>query len=172
MSKIGRLPITIPAGVTLSIVGSLVKVTGPKGELSYQVTPKIITKLEGNQVTVTRTSEDKPTRALHGLTRSLIANMVVGVSTGFTKTLELQGTGYRARLAGNNLVLSLGFSHEIEYTPPTGVILHVENTTTIIISGFDRQQVGQAAAKIRSFKKPEPYKGKGIRYQGEIVRRK
>jgi len=98
MSKIGRLPITIPAGVTLSIVGSLVKVTGPKGELSYQVTPKIITKLEGNQVTVTRTSEDKPTRALHGLTRSLIANMVVGVSTGFTKTLELQGTGYRARL--------------------------------------------------------------------------
>ncbi|MFH1244783.1 MAG: 50S ribosomal protein L6 [bacterium] len=172
MSKIGRLPITIPEGVTLSLVASQVKVVGPKGELSYLVQPKISVKLEGNQAMVTRSSDDKPIRALHGLTRSLIANMVTGVSVGFTKTLELQGTGYRARLSGNNLILSLGFSHEIEYLPPIGVTLKVENTTTIIISGFDRQQVGEAAAKIRSFKKPEPYKGKGIRYQGEIVRRK
>lgn len=172
MSKIGRLPITVPEGVTLSIVGSLVKVTGSKGELTYLVQPKITVKLEGNQVLVTRSSDDKPIRALHGLTRSLVANMITGVSVGFTKILELQGTGYRARLSGSNLILSLGFSHEIEYIPPTGVVLKVENTTTIIITGFDLQQVGEAAAKIRSFKKPEPYKGKGIRYQGEIVRRK
>lgn len=172
MSKIGRLPIPIPPNVTLTITGDLVTVKGALGELTYSLQPKISVKVEGDQCLVSRSSDDKPVRALHGLTRALLANMVTGVDLGFNKTLELLGTGYRARMNGNTLVLSLGFSHEIEYIPPVGITLKVVDTTTIIISGFDRQLVGQAAAKIRSYKTPEPYKGKGIRYQGEIVRRK
>ncbi len=172
MSKIGRLPITIPTSVTATLAGKLVTIKGPKGELTHTMPSKISATLEGDQFVITRSSEDKQVRALHGLTRALIANMVTGVTDGFTKTLELVGTGYRARLAGNNLILSLGFSHEIEYVPPTGITLKVENTNLITITGFDRQVVGQAAANIRAYKKPEPYKGKGIRYSGEVVRRK
>lgn len=172
MSKIGRLPITIPAGTTLTMNGSLVTVKGPKGELSYEIKPKIKAELTGDQLVITRTSEDKPVRALHGLTRALIANMVTGVTTGFTKKLELVGTGYRARMAGTKLILSLGYSHEIEFVPPQGVEIKVEGTNVIMVSGSDIQAVGQASAVIRSYRKPEPYKGKGIRYAGEVVRRK
>jgi large subunit ribosomal protein L6 len=172
MSKIGRLPITIPTSVTLTITGDVVNVKGPKGELNYTVKPKIKLELTGDQLVITRTSEDKPVRALHGLTRALIANMVKGVSEGFTKNLELVGTGYRARLAGTKLILSLGYSHEIEFVPPKGVEIKVEGTNVIIVSGYDIQAVGQVAAVIRSYRKPEPYKGKGIRYAGEVVRRK
>ena len=172
MSKIGRLPITIPTSATLTVNGHVVTVKGAKGELSYTLQPKIKVKVEGDQLIVERTSEDKPVRALHGLTRALIANMVTGVTDGFTKTLELVGTGYRARLAGTKLILSLGFSHEIEFEAPAGISLKVEGTNVVTVSGFDRQLVGEVAAKIRAFRKPEPYKGKGIRYQNEVVRRK
>jgi large subunit ribosomal protein L6 len=172
MSKIGRLPITIPGEVTLSIAGGVVTVKGSKGELTYNIPHKIKAELIGDQLVISRTSEDKPVRALHGLTRALIANMVKGVSVGFTKNLELVGTGYRARLAGKTLILSLGYSHEIEFIPPTGIEIKVEGTNVIIISGHDIQAVGQSAAVIRSYRKPEPYKGKGIRYAGEVVRRK
>jgi large subunit ribosomal protein L6 len=172
MSKIGRLPITIPATVNLTIAGDLITVKGPKGELSYTLKPKIKAELTGDQLVITRATEDKPVRALHGLTRALLANMVTGVTTGFTKNLELVGTGYRARLAGTKLVLSLGYSHEIEFVPPKGIEIKVEGTNVIIISGFDIQAVGQVAAVIRNYRKPEPYKGKGIRYAGEVVRRK
>ena len=172
MSKIGRLPITIPSNVTLTIVGNVVTVKGVKGELAYVLKPKIKTELTGDQLIISRTSEDKPVRALHGLTRALIANMVKGVSEGFSKNLELVGTGYRARMSGKTLILSLGFSHEIEFVPPAGIEIKVEGTGVIIVTGFDIQAVGQAAAVIRSYRKPEPYKGKGIRYAGEVVRRK
>lgn len=172
MSKIGRLPITIPQGVTITQDGAHLVVKGPKGELFYDLLPKIKVVIDGDQLTVSRSSEDKSVRALHGLTRALLANMVTGVTTGFTKNLELVGTGYRARLSGNNLILSLGYSHEIEFVPPQGITLKVENTNLITVSGFDIQAVGQAAAVIRSYRKPEPYKGKGIRYAGEVVRRK
>jgi large subunit ribosomal protein L6 len=172
MSKIGRLPITIPSTVNLTIAGDQLTVKGPKGELSYVMQPKIKAELTGDQLVISRTSEDKPVRALHGLTRALLANMVTGVTTGFTKNLELVGTGYRARLQGKTLVLSLGFSHEIEFVPPQGIEVKVEGTGVIIVSGCDIQAVGQAAAVIRSYRKPEPYKGKGIRYAGEVVRRK
>ncbi len=172
MSKIGRLPIALPSGVTLTLVGNVVTVKGPKGELNFTLPPRISLKVEDNIATLNRASDDKSVRALHGLSRAVVANLVQGVNTGFTKILELQGTGYRARLSGNNLVLSLGFSHEIEYQAPSGVSLQVENTNLITIAGSDRQVVGQVAAKIRSYRPPEPYKGKGIRYQGEVVRRK
>ncbi len=172
MSKIGRLPITIPTSVTVTISGTSVTVKGTKGEMTYELKPKIKAELTGDQLTITRTSEDKPVRALHGLTRALLANMVKGVSEGFTKNLELVGTGYRARMAGTKLILSLGYSHEIEFVPPQGIEIKVEGTGVIIVSGHDLQAVGQSAAVIRSYRKPEPYKGKGIRYAGEVVRRK
>jgi large subunit ribosomal protein L6 len=172
MSKIGRLPITIPQNVTLTIVGNLITVKGVKGELTYELKPKIKAELTGDQLVISRSSEDKPIRALHGLTRALLANMVTGVSVGFSKNLELVGTGYRARLQGKTLILSLGYSHEIEFVPPTGIEIKVEGTNIIIITGYDIQAVGQVAAVIRSYRKPEPYKGKGIRYAGEVVRRK
>ena len=172
MSKIGRLPITIPSNVTITIVGPVVTVKGTKGELSYTLKPKIQIAQTGDQLVISRSSEDKSVRALHGLTRALLANMIQGVSVGFTKNLELVGTGYRARMQGTQLILSLGFSHEIEFVPPEGIEIKVEGTGVIIVSGFDIQAVGQAAAVIRSYRKPEPYKGKGVRYAGEVVRRK
>lgn len=147
-------------------------VKGPKGELTYTLKPKIKATLTGDQLVISRESDDKPVRALHGLTRALLANMVTGVSTGFTKSLELVGTGYRARMAGKTLVLSLGYSHDIEYLPPAGIEIKVEGTNLITVSGYDIQAVGQVAAVIRSYRQPEPYKGKGIRYAGEVVRRK
>lgn len=172
MSKIGRLPITIPSGVSVTIAGEKVSVKGGKGELFLDLQPKIKVEQTQDELVVTRSSEDKQVRALHGLTRSLLANMIKGVSLGFSKNLELVGTGYRARLAGKTLILSLGYSHEIEYTPPTGIELKLEGTNLITVSGFDNQAVGQAAAVIRAYRKPEPYKGKGIRYANEVVRRK
>jgi len=172
MSKIGRLPINLPSGVSVSLVDSLITVKGPKGELSHSLPRKIHAELTENVLTLTRQSEDKPTRALHGLSRALLSNFVTGVSTGFHLTLELVGTGYRARLQGNQLILSLGFSHEVEYNIPVGIEVKLEGTNIITISGIDKQLVGQVAAVIRAYKKPEPYKGKGIRYQGEVVRRK
>ncbi len=172
MSKIGRLPLTIPKTVTLTIALDTITLKGPKGELSYQLKPKIKAELTGDQLVISRTSEDKPIRALHGLTRALLSNMIIGVTDGFTKNLELVGTGYRARLEGQTLILSLGYSHEIKFVPPKGIEIKVEGTNVIIITGFDIQAVGQVAAVIRSYRKPEPYKGKGIRYATEVVRRK
>lgn len=172
MSIIGRTPLTIPSEVTVTIDKSLLVVKGPKGELQHTLPRGVKAKLEDKTLTFTRINDAKPNRALHGLTRALAANMVEGVTDGFTKTLELVGTGFRARLAGNKLVLTLGFSHEVEYVAPDGVSLQVEGTNIIRLTGSDKQAVGEAAAKIRALKKPEPYKGKGIRYQGEKVRRK
>lgn len=172
MSKIGRAPITIPQGVTITQDGSLLTVTGPKGVLTHTIPSGITATLEGSTLVITRASEEKMHRALHGVTRAIIANHVTGTTVGFTKNLELVGTGYRASMQGSTLILSLGFSHEIEFNAPVGITVAVENTNLIKISGIDRQQVGEVAAKIREFRKPEPYKGKGVRYQGEIVRKK
>lgn len=172
MSKIGRSPITIPTGVTITQDGNLLTVTGPKGTLTHTIPTGITATLDGASLVITRASEEKTHRALHGVTRAVIANHVTGATVGFTKILELVGTGYRARMQGSTLILSLGFSHEIEFNAPTGITIAVENTNLIKVSGIDRQQVGEVAAKIREFRKPEPYKGKGVRYQGEIVRKK
>lgn len=172
MSKIGRAPITIPAGVTITQNGTLLTVTGPKGVLTHTIPAGITATVDGTNLVITRASEEKTHRALHGVTRAIIANHVTGTTVGFTKNLELVGTGYRALMQGSTLVLSLGFSHEIEFSAPAGITIAVENTNLIKVSGIDRQQVGEVAAKIREFRKPEPYKGKGVRYQGEIVRKK
>lgn len=172
MSKIGRTPITIPASVTITVNGNSVVVKGPKGELSSSFDSRIKLDIQDNVLTLTRASDAKPVRALHGLTRALLANMVQGVVDGFTKSLELVGTGYRAKLSGRDLTLSLGFSHEVKYKAPESIELAVEGTNLIHIKGLDKQLVGQVAADIRSLRKPEPYKGKGIRYLGEQVRRK
>lgn len=172
MSKIGRAPITIPSSVTVTINGSVVSVKAGSNELTHTIPSKIKAELHDQELLITRTSEDKPTRALHGLTRAILANMVLGVTQGFKKTLELIGTGYRARLAGNKLILSLGFSHEVEYLIPAGLNITVEGTNFIHISGADKHAVGQAAANIRAYKQPEPYKGKGIKYSDEVIRRK
>lgn len=172
MSRIGKQPIEVPQGVDLTLDGSSVKVKGPKGELSLEAHLDMQLTLDDGVLTVQRPSDQPEHRALHGLTRSLIANMVEGVTTGFQKTLEIQGVGYRAESRGKAITLHLGFSHKIDYQPAEGVQLDVPNPTTIVISGADKQAVGQAAAQIRSFRPPEPYKGKGIRYQGEYVRRK
>lgn len=172
MSKIGRAPLTIPSEVTVSLDGQTIHVKGPKGQLEHSFPSSVKAKLEGDQLVFTRVSDAKPHKALHGLTRALVANMVVGVKDGFTKSLELVGTGYRAKLEGSKLTLSLGFSHDVDYQAPTGINLALEGNNLIHVQGFDRQQVGQVAAEIRAFKKPEPYKGKGIRYQNEVIRRK
>jgi large subunit ribosomal protein L6 len=172
MSKIGRAPITIPAGVSLILEGSRVTVKGPKGELSHNLPRAIKAVFEDQILTLSRASDSKTHRALHGLSRALVANMVEGVEQGYTKTLELVGTGYRAKVSGRKLILSLGFSHDIDFQAPEGITLNLEGTNLIHVEGHDKQLVGQTAANIRAFKKPEPYKGKGIRYQAEIVRRK
>ncbi|MBP2645216.1 MAG: Ribosomal protein subgroup [Firmicutes bacterium] len=173
MSRIGRMPIAVPAGVTVTIGdGNVVSVKGPKGELNRTVSKDMLIKLEDNTVVVTRPTDEKEHRAMHGLTRTLIANMVIGVSQGFTKTLEIAGVGYRAAKAGNKVNLTLGFSHPVEVEPPTGLALDVPAPNKIIVSGIDKEAVGALAAKIRSYREPEPYKGKGIKYEGEVVRRK
>lgn len=172
MSRIGRMPIPVPSGVTIKIDGSLVSVKGPKGELSREI-PKAITVEEKDGVLhVTRPSDEKEHRALHGLSRTLVANMVTGVTQGFTKTLEIAGVGYRAAKSGSKLALTLGFSHPVEVEPPQGITIDVPAPTKIIVSGIDKEAVGALAAKIRSFREPEPYKGKGVKYEGEVVRRK
>jgi large subunit ribosomal protein L6 len=172
MSRIGKLPIPLPAGVTVAVDGQQVSVKGPKGELALTVSEPIKITLEDNNVIVTRPDDEAKSKSLHGLTRTLIANNVHGVSTGFTKTLEIVGTGYRAASKGSNLELALGFSHPVVVEPPQGITLTVEGNTKIIVSGIDKQAVGEVAANIRKIRKPEPYKGKGVRYEGEKVRRK
>ncbi len=172
MSRIGRKPITIPSGVTVSIDGSTVKVKGPKGELSRTFEPSMKLRVENNELLVERPNDEKRERALHGLTRALLANMVTGVTEGFKKTLEIIGVGYRAEKKGKNLVVSVGYSHPVQYPEPEGITLTTPAPTTIVVEGVDKQKVGQVAAELREFRPPEPYKGKGIRYQGEQVRRK
>jgi large subunit ribosomal protein L6 len=172
MSRIGKLPIPLPSGVTVSVDGQNVAVKGPKGELALTVSEPIKVALEDNTIVVTRPDDEAKSKSLHGLTRTLIANNVHGVSTGFTKTLEIVGTGYRAAAKGANIELALGFSHPVVVEPPQGITLTVEGNTKIIVSGVDKQAVGEVAANIRKIRKPEPYKGKGVRYEGERVRRK
>ena len=173
MSRIGRAPIVIPAGVTVTLEeGNLVKVKGPKGELSRTLHPEMKITVEDNTVKVERPSEDKKHKSLHGLTRTLINNMVVGVTETYTKTLEITGVGYRAVRQGNNLSLSLGFSHPCIIEPPKGITLDAPAANQIVINGIDKELVGAMAAKIRSLREPEPYKGKGIKYAGEKIRRK
>lgn len=172
MSKIGRQPITIPATITFALNGDVVSVKGPKGELSLKLHPEVTIKQEADVVTVHPARQTKLAKSLHGTFQRHIANMVTGVTEGYTKTLELIGTGYRVTKQGNKISLALGFSHPIVYEPPASVTLDVEGNNKIIVKGIDKQLVGMAASQIRSYKKPEPYKGKGIRYEGEVVRRK
>ena len=172
MSRIGKKPIVIPSGVTVTVDGSTVKVKGPKGELSRTFDPGMKFQLENNELVIERPTEEKRDRAMHGLTRALLANMVTGVTEGFKKTLEIVGVGYRAEKKGKNLVVSVGYSHPVEYPEPAGITLTTPAPTVIVVEGIDKQKVGQVAAELREFRRPEPYKGKGIRYQGEQVRRK
>jgi large subunit ribosomal protein L6 len=172
MSRIGKLPVAVPAGVNIDVTGPLVKVKGPKGELQQPILEFVTVKLEGSELVVERKNDGKSGRSAHGLTRTLIQNMVVGVTTGFRKSLELQGVGYRAAKAGNNLNLSLGYSHPVTYEAPSGITFTVEGTNKIHVDGIDKQKVGQVAAEIRDLRPPEPYKGKGVRYEGEVVRKK
>ena len=172
MSRIGKMPIEVPEGVDATLSGQNIDVKGGKGQLTFDVHPDITVTLDDGVLRVTRPSDQPRHRALHGLTRTLIANMIEGVVTGFSKTLEIQGIGYKAEKKGSGIVLTLGFLHTIDYPAPDGVDLDVPNPTTIVVAGVDKQKVGQAAAEIRGFRPPEPYKGKGIRYQGEHVRRK
>ena len=173
MSRIGKLPITVPAGVTVTIGDDhLVTVKGPKGTLSQQVNPAITLKQEGNVLTLERPTDSKPHKAMHGLYRALIHNMVVGVTEGFTKTLEMVGTGYRASVDGNKLTINIGFSHPVILDAPEGITFETPNQTTILIKGSNKQQVGNLAADIRAIRKPEPYLGKGIKYKDEHIRRK
>ncbi len=172
MSRIGRAPITIPAGVTVDIAGNSVTVKGPKGQLAMAVHRNMKIDIADGVMTVVRPNDSGPNRSLHGLTRTLLANMVTGVTTGFQKNLEIQGVGYRASKKGNDLEILVGYSHPVVVTPPENIEFDVPVPTQIVVKGIDKQRVGQVAADIRSIRQPEPYKGKGIRYQGEVVRRK
>ncbi|WP_088893851.1 50S ribosomal protein L6 [Leptolyngbya ohadii] len=172
MSRIGKRPITLPAKVEVSIDGQEVKVKGPKGELSRVLPAEVEVTQENGAITVARRNDSRPARQRHGLSRTLVSNMVEGVSQGFTKRLEIQGVGYRAQVQGRNLVLSVGYSHPVQIEPPEGIQLAVENNTNVIVTGINKEDVGNTAAKIRAVRPPEPYKGKGIRYAGEAVRRK
>ncbi|MGQ0563301.1 MAG: 50S ribosomal protein L6 [Gemmatimonadota bacterium] len=172
MSRIGKKPVTLPKNVEVTVAGSTVKVKGPKGELTRRFEPSMKIRVDNGEVIVERQSDEKTDRALHGLTRALIANMVQGVTEGFRKTLEIVGVGYKAEKKGKNLVVSVGYSHPVEYAEPAGISLTAPAPTTFVVEGIDKQKVGQVAAELREFRPPEPYKGKGIRYQGEQVRRK
>jgi large subunit ribosomal protein L6 len=172
MSRIGRLPIAVPSGVDVTIDGRTVTVRGPKGTLSRELHPDIAVNRADATLVVTRPTEQKLHKQLHGLTRTLVNNMVVGVTTGYRKGLEITGVGYRAALVGNKLQLSLGYSHPVEIDPPEGISFELENPTRLAVVGIDKELVGQVAARVRSSRKPEPYKGKGVRYAGERVRRK
>jgi len=172
VSRIGKLPIPIPSGVQVEVSDHQVKVAGPKGELVRQIHPRMRVVVDGQTIRVERASDDRQDRALHGLTRALIANMVEGVTKGFEKVLVLSGVGYRAAMQGKKLVLSLGFSHPVEVEPPKGVEIEVPQPTRIVVRGIDKEAVGQTAAEIRILRKAEPYLGKGIRYEDERVRRK
>jgi large subunit ribosomal protein L6 len=172
MSRIGRMPIEVPAGVTVSIDGQHVSVKGPKGELALTVAEPIQVALEDNQLVVSRPNEERLSKSLHGLTRTLINNNIIGVTQGYEKKLEVVGTGYRVATKGQSLELSLGFSHSVTVDPPEGITFAVEGNDKITVMGIDKQAVGETAANIRKLRKPEPYKGKGVRYAGEHVRRK
>jgi large subunit ribosomal protein L6 len=172
MSRVGRSPIEIPAGVTVTVDGKVVRVKGPKGELTKTIGDSVNVVVAGEVLTVGRTSEEKPVRSLHGTTRALMQNMVNGVSEGFFRNLDIIGVGYSAEVSGKKLVLKLGYSHPVEFEAPDGVEIEVPAPTRIVVRGIDKQKVGQAAAEIRAFRPPEPYKGKGIRYHDEYVRRK
>jgi large subunit ribosomal protein L6 len=172
MSRIGKKPIPLPKGVTVTVEGNTVKVKGPKGELQRTVHPELKIALENGELTVTRPSDEARHKALHGLSRTLVANMVEGTAKGFQKTLELVGVGYKAEKRPYGLQLALGFSHPIEYKAPKGITLSAPQPTQIVIDGADKEIVGQVAAEIRSLRPPEPYKGKGVKYQGEQIRRK
>ena len=173
MSRIGKLPVPVPSGVDISIDGSTVSVKGPKGALSHTVAePITVARDDDGAIVVTRPNDERESRSLHGLTRTLIANMVVGVTEGYSRSLEIVGTGYRAVARGSDIELALGFSHPVLVKAPQGVTITVDGPTKLTVSGIDKQQVGEVAANIRKLRKPEPYKGKGVRYAGEHVRRK
>lgn len=172
MSRIGRKPISLPPGVEISIADNIISVKGPKGVLSQSIPGDITIEQQDNELLVKRPSDIKRHRAMHGLTRALVANMVTGVTTGFEKKLEMVGVGYRAQMQGNRLVINIGFSHPVEVDPPAGIEFEVPAVTKITVKGIDKQLVGNTAADIRAIRKPEPYKGKGMRYENEIVRRK
>jgi large subunit ribosomal protein L6 len=172
MSRIGRLPVTIPAGVDVKIDGQRVTVKGPKGQLERTFHPNMAIARDDGKITVARGDDSKENRALHGLTRTLLANMVAGVTTGFAKDLEISGTGYRAVLQGKKLQLALGFSHPIEIDPPAGITFALETPQKVKVSGVDKEVVGEIAAKIRGLRDPDPYKAKGVKYAGEYIRRK
>jgi len=172
VSRVGKVPIAVPSNVTVEIEGSRVRVAGPRGELSRRLPDEIDVRLEGQQIVVTRPSDAPRHRALHGLTRTLVANMVDGVTKGFEKRLELVGVGYRAARQGQKLVLTVGYSHPVEIDPPQGIEIQVPAVNAVVVQGADREMVGEMAARIRRVRPPEPYQGKGIRYQGEHVRRK
>ena len=172
MSRIGKLPIAIPSAVKISLDGNIMTVAGPKGTLSQQLHERMTIAVETDLIKVTRPSESKQDSALHGLTRALINNMVVGVTEGFKKDLEINGVGYRAEISGNVLTLALGYSHPVVYELPEGISVEIEKQTKLSVKGIDKQLVGSAAAKIRSYRKPEPYKGKGIKYADERIMRK
>ncbi|MDQ0709658.1 MULTISPECIES: 50S ribosomal protein L6 [Arthrobacter] len=172
MSRIGRLPITVPAGVEVKIDGAVVTVKGAKGELSHTVASPIEVALEEGTISVSRPNDERTARSLHGLTRTLIANMIDGVTKGYEKKLEIVGTGYRVQAKGSDLEFALGYSHPVSVVAPAGITFAVEGPTKLSVAGIDKQQVGEVAANIRKLRKPDPYKGKGIRYAGEIIRRK
>jgi large subunit ribosomal protein L6 len=172
MSRIGRAPIQVPAGVEVKINGNVIEVKGPKGQLSREFHPEMNVELADGSIVVTRPSDEKQHRSLHGLTRTLIATMVIGVTEGFTRNLEIVGVGYRAAKQGNKLVLTVGYSHPVEIDPAPGIEIEVPTPTKISVKGIDKELVGQTAANIRDVRRPEPYLGKGIRYEGERVRRK
>lgn len=172
MSRIGRLPIDMPKTVKASITDGIITVEGPKGKLTQKISPAIDVAIEADKIVVTRQNEDKPTKAAHGLMRQLIKNMVIGVSEGFQKNLVIIGVGYKAELQKNILVMTLGYANDIEYVIPEGIKVALDGPTKISVSGIDKQLVGQTAAEIRSLRKPEPYKGKGVRYDNEVVRSK
>ena len=172
MSRIGKLPVEVPKGVDVNLAGTLLTVKGPKGTLSFEHHPEMTVVVDDSEVRVERPSDAKNHRALHGLTRALVANMVEGVTQGFSKTLEIVGVGFKAEPRGQSVLITVGFSHTVEYKAMDGVTIECPNATTIVVSGADKQKVGQVAAEIRAVRPPEPYKGKGIRYHGEQIRRK
>ncbi len=172
MSRIGRKPIPVPSGVTIDVDGRMIRVKGPKGELSRELRPETTLDVRDGEIVVNRASDSKQDRAYHGLTRALVANMVEGVTQGYQRALEIVGVGYRAEMKGNTLVLNVGYSHQVQYPAPEGIKISTTGPTVVVVEGIDKQKVGQVAAEIRAVRPPEPYKGKGIRYQGEQVRRK
>ncbi len=172
MSRIGKKPIEIPKGVTASLENNTIKIKGPKGELEQSIHPNMSVEVSGNEILVKRPNDEKQNKALHGLSRALINNMVEGVTNAYQKTLDIVGVGYRVELKGNNLLFNIGYSHPIYFIPPDGITLQAPVQTQIVVSGIDKQLVGMVASKIRSIRKPEPYKGKGIKYSDEQIQRK